>query len=179
MIKSSVTLMMLSYTDDVEQLTGLTAGRFFSEGGDGYMSIKKIAEKVKPDIIHLHSSKAGVIGRLAFDGKKTPLFYTPHGYSFLMQNYKPLKRLLFKSIETICAKRNCTTISCSPGEQEETLKLTKRAEYVNNGINLEELEKDLNDIEKEEHPSLYSLLDASAIRRTRSYSTWLRRVFRT
>ena len=37
--------MMLSYIDDVEQLTGLVAGRLFSEGGDGYMSIKKIAEK--------------------------------------------------------------------------------------------------------------------------------------
>lgn len=37
--------MMLSYTDDVEQRTGLAAGRLFSEGGDGYMSIKKIAEK--------------------------------------------------------------------------------------------------------------------------------------
>ena len=45
MIKSSVTLMMLSYIDDVEQLTGLVACRLFSEGGDGYMSIKKIAEK--------------------------------------------------------------------------------------------------------------------------------------
>ena len=45
MIKSFVTLMMLSYIDDVEQLTGLAAGRVFSEGGDGYMSIKKIAEK--------------------------------------------------------------------------------------------------------------------------------------
>ena len=37
--------MMLSYIDEVEQLTGLAAGRLFSEGGDGYMSIKKIAEK--------------------------------------------------------------------------------------------------------------------------------------
>lgn len=45
MIKSSVTPMMLSYTDDAEQRTGLAAGRLFSEGGDGYMSIKKIAEK--------------------------------------------------------------------------------------------------------------------------------------
>ena len=45
MIKSSVTLMLLSYIDDVEQLTGLAAGRLFSEGGDGSMSIKKIAEK--------------------------------------------------------------------------------------------------------------------------------------
>lgn len=117
-----------------------------------FFDVRKIAEKVKPDIIHLHSSKAGVVGRLAFDGKKIPLFYTPHGYSFLMQNYKPLKRFLFKSIETICAKRNCTTISCSPGEQEETLKLTKRAKYVNNGINLEELESSLKDIEKKDHP---------------------------
>lgn len=117
-----------------------------------FSDIKKIAEKVKPDIIHLHSSKAGVVGRLAFDGKKIPLFYTPHGYSFLMQNYTPLKRLMFKTIETICAKRNCTTISCSPGEQEETLKLTKRAKYVNNGINLEKLESSLKGIEKEEHP---------------------------
>ena len=69
-----------------------------------------------------------------------------------MQNYKPLKRFLFKSIETICAKRNCTTISCSPGEQNETLKLTKRAKYVNNGINVEELENSLKDIEKKDHP---------------------------
>ena len=45
MIKNSVTLMMLSYIDDVEQRTGLAAGRLFLEGGDGYMSIKKIAEK--------------------------------------------------------------------------------------------------------------------------------------
>lgn len=117
-----------------------------------FYDIKKIAEKVKPDIIHLHSSKAGVIGRMAFDGKRIPLFYTPHGYSFLMQNYKPLKRMMFKRIEKICAKRNCTTISCSLGEQEETLKLTKRAVYVNNGINLEELEKGLKNIENKDHP---------------------------
>ena len=44
MIKISVTLMMLSYTDDVEQLTGLAAGRLFQKEGR-YMSIKKIAEK--------------------------------------------------------------------------------------------------------------------------------------
>lgn len=117
-----------------------------------FSEIKRIAEKVKPDIIHLHSSKAGVVGRLAFDGKKIPLFYTPHGYSFLMQNYKPLKRFLFRSIEAICAKTNCTTISCSPGEQEETLKLTKRAKYVNNGVNMVELESELKGIEKKDHP---------------------------
>lgn len=114
--------------------------------------IKKIADEVHPDIIHLHSSKAGVIGRIAFNGKDVPLFYTPHGYSFLMENYKPAKRMMFKAIETVFAKRNCTTISCSPGEYQESLKLTKKATYVNNGINTVELDRMLSKVEKIDHP---------------------------
>ena len=55
-----------------------------------FIEIKSIAKKIKPDIIHLHSSKAGALGRFAFNGRKTPLFYTPHGYSFLMQNHSKL-----------------------------------------------------------------------------------------
>lgn len=42
-----------------------------------FFELKKIAAEVKPDVIHLHSSKAGAIGRVAFDGK-IPMFYTPH-----------------------------------------------------------------------------------------------------
>lgn len=87
-----------------------------------FFEVKKIAAKIKPDVIHLHSSKAGAIGRVAFNGK-IPMFYTPHGYSFLMENYKPMKRRMFKVIESVCAKRNCTTISCSVGEHQESLKL--------------------------------------------------------
>lgn len=114
--------------------------------------VKEIVEKIKPDIIHLHSSKAGVIGRVAFDGKKIPLFYTPHGYSFLMQNCNPLTKKIFKAIEAIMARCKCKTISCSLGEHEETLKLTKNATYVNNAINVEELEKKLKKIEQRQHP---------------------------
>lgn len=114
--------------------------------------VKRIAEEIKPDIIHLHSSKAGVVGRAAFNGKDVPLFYTPHGYSFLMENYKPMKRRMFHIIESICAKRNCITISCSPGEHQETLKLTDKAVYVNNGINITELDKVLAKVEKVDHP---------------------------
>ena len=114
--------------------------------------VKEIAEEIKPDIIHLHSSKAGVIGRLAFSGNDVPLFYTPHGYSFLMQNYRPLKRSVFKFIETVMAKRNCMTISCSEGEHQETLKLTKNATYVSNGINTKQLDELMKDVEKTNHP---------------------------
>lgn len=108
---------------------------------EAFIEIKSIAKKIKPDIIHLHSSKAGALGRFAFNGRKTPLFYTPHGYSFLMQNHSTVKRMIYKAVETICSRRNCTTISCSEGEHQETLKLTRNATYVNNGINIKDLQK--------------------------------------
>lgn len=121
------------------------------------IEVKKIAAKIKPDVIHIHSSKAGVIGRVAFNGK-IPMFYTPHGYSFLMENYKPMKRRMFELIESMCSKRNCTTISCSVGEHQETLKLTKRATYVNNGINMEKLQEIIDKTEKVEHSfTVYTL----------------------
>lgn len=115
------------------------------------IEIKKIASKIQPDIIHLHSSKAGAIGRWAFNGDKSSLFYTPHGYSFLMANHSPLKRLMYKTIETLSAKRRCTTISCSKGEHEESLRMTNQATYVDNGINRKELDRLLIGVQKEEH----------------------------
>jgi glycosyltransferase involved in cell wall biosynthesis len=118
-----------------------------------FLEIKKIATKVNPDVIHLHSSKAGALGRWAFDGKKIPLFYTPHGYSFLMQNHSPAQILIYKMVEIISGKRNCTTISCSEGEHQETLKLTKNATYVSNGINISELQNMVDSIgEMKPHP---------------------------
>lgn len=105
-----------------------------------FFEIKKISKEIRPDVIHLHSSKAGALGRFAFNGKKVPLFYTPHGYSFLMKNSSTLKRKLYKMIESICGKRSCITISCSLGEHKESKKISKRALLVNNGINIEELQ---------------------------------------
>lgn len=105
-----------------------------------FFEIRKIAKQVNPDIIHLHSSKAGALGRWAFNGKKIPLFYTPHGYSFLMQNHSVMKRKVYRALEMVCGKRNCMTISCSEGEHQESLKLTRNAVYVNNGINVNELQ---------------------------------------
>ncbi len=118
-----------------------------------FFEIRKIAEQVQPDIIHLHSSKAGALGRFAFNGKTGLLFYTPHGYSFLMKNHSVLKRLIYRTVETVCGKRNCTTISCSEGEHQETLKLTKDAVYVSNGININDLQKMMDSVgEVEKHP---------------------------
>lgn len=114
--------------------------------------VRHIVDQVKPNLIHLHSSKAGVIGRIAFDGKKIPLFYTPHGYSFLMEDVGFIKRNIYWLIEKTFAKSNCTIISCSFGEYQESIKLTPHATYVNNAINIESLKKSIENVKSEDHP---------------------------
>ena len=105
--------------------------------------VKKIIKKENPDIVHMHSSKAGIIGRLVISSKNRKLFYTPHGYSFLKQDDSKLKRFIYKSIEKVTAmyRRKCTIVACSEGEYKESLKLNKNSTYVNNGVNVKEIDK--------------------------------------
>ena len=44
--------------------------------------VRRIVKEEKPDMIHMHSSKAGAIGRLVISPKQAKLFYTPHSYAF-------------------------------------------------------------------------------------------------
>ena len=87
----------------------------------------------------------------AFNGRKIPLFYTPHGYSFLMKSVNKKKRFIFKMIERFCALRDCVTISCSRGEHKETKKMTSKAIYIDNGINTKSLQKMLVKVAREEN----------------------------
>lgn len=113
-----------------------------------FFELKKLARQIKPDIVHLHSSKAGVIGRFLFNNSGVPVFYTPHGYSFLMQDSSRIKCLLYKTIEKACARLNCTTVSCSYGENEETLKLTRRAVDIDNGVDIEKFNELISRVSK-------------------------------
>jgi glycosyltransferase involved in cell wall biosynthesis len=70
-----------------------------------------------------------------------------------MQHHSPSKRFIYKELERISGKRHCTTISCSEGEHQETLRLTKDATYVSNGINIGELQRIIDSIdEAKPHP---------------------------
>lgn len=112
----------------------------FSKDLAALKEMKKIAKKVQPDVIHLNSSKAGILGRWLFRNSKTPVFYTPHGYSFLMTNISKKKKLFYRSLEKVFAFKNVETIACSKGEYEITKELTSNATYVDNGINLREFD---------------------------------------
>jgi len=106
-----------------------------------YLEIRRIFNKVEPDIVHLHSSASGFIGRIVIPCKRTKVFYTPHGYSFLSDDLSKFKKKIFFAIERISAKKRSMTIACSKREYDDALKVSKNATYVNNGVDLNFLSK--------------------------------------
>lgn len=111
-----------------------------------YFEVKNLLLKIQPDIVHLHSSKAGGLGRLIKYQNGEKVFYTPHGYSFLYENGKGVKKTLFLLIEKILGKKDVTTIACSEGEYKASKKVTNKSICINNSINTKYLSKFYNDI---------------------------------
>ena len=108
--------------------------------------LRRIESEIKPDIIHLHSSIAGGIGRLAFNGKNNALIYTPHGYAHILMG-PGIKSLVYKLIEKILGKRNCITLTCCESEDEVAKSLCNQTAYIETGVNLKDLGETLDGIE--------------------------------
>jgi len=69
-----------------------------------YYELKKIIKQGNFDVVHLHSSKAGILGRIA--AKKcmiSNIIYTVHGW-WPIEQYKGLKQSLFVFVERFAAK---------------------------------------------------------------------------
>lgn len=112
-----------------------------------FFEVRKIIKEEDPDVIHLHSSKAGFIGRFATNCKKKTMLYNPHGFSFLMKDCSRIKRTIYWLLEKFGALRKCTIVGCSKGEYKEALKLSKNSICINNGINIEKLSHEIENIE--------------------------------
>jgi len=130
-----------------------------------FLAILEIAKFLKQrqfDIIHLNSSKAGVIGALAnklavllANTKHTKVIYTAHGWAYL-EPQNTLKQVLYLNLERLANNLRHATIVLSNKEKEVALKYqTAKKEnifIIPNGIALNKLifldkktaKKDLN-----------------------------------
>ena len=108
--------------------------------------LREIEKEVRPDIIHLHSSIAGGIGRLAFRKAKVSVVYTPHGYAHILMG-AGLKSKVYGMLEKILGRTNHITLTCCESEDEEAKKLCKRTAYIETGVNLQDLSAALDDIQ--------------------------------
>jgi len=102
----------------------------------GTFKLYKALKKLNPDVIHLHSSKAGVLGRIAhfFLFNKKKLFYTPHGYYFLRTDISKTKQTIYRLIEKYSQVIfGGTTIACGDTEYYIAKSMGKAA-LIRNGI---------------------------------------------
>jgi glycosyltransferase involved in cell wall biosynthesis len=88
-------------------------------------------------VIHLHSSRAGFLGRLAIATlwTKPKSYYSPHSFAFLNLEFSLLKRKLIWLVEYILANLTKTSfVASGPTEYELAFHLSRQTLLVTNGI---------------------------------------------
>lgn len=101
--------------------------------------LRNLVREYKPDVVHMHSSQAGVLGKIATIGHSCSKAYSPHGFSFLREDVKGWKRSLFFLIERLFSLCNCVTVASSATEFRIARKVTSKSILIMNGISSDSL----------------------------------------
>ncbi|HNW38892.1 MAG TPA: glycosyltransferase family 4 protein [Candidatus Omnitrophota bacterium] len=89
-------------------------------------------KKNRIQIVHTHSSKAGILGRLAAKFAKTPvIIHTVHGWSFNDYQFRPVN-YLYRFLERICATFTSKIIVVSSFDQAKGLRnsIASKERYI-------------------------------------------------
>lgn len=104
-----------------------------------FFEIKKHLLVIKPDIVHCHSSKAGILGRLASYHLKIKNVFTVHGWAFT-EGVSTKKALIYRYIEKYIAYITDKIITVSEYDRQYALKNgvsnTEQMITIHNGIKL-------------------------------------------
>ncbi|HGV3453263.1 TPA: glycosyltransferase [Raoultella planticola] len=139
----------------------------------GLLAIRKKVKVINPDIVHLHSSIAGFLGRLSLIGFNNPsIFYSPHCISFMRKDINKFKRYAFILLERVSCIRKSTYLACSRSELSVIEKeLRENVLLIENAIELESFQGNrpgvknsnasiivvnVGGIRKQKDPSLFS-----------------------
>jgi len=102
--------------------------------------------RFKPDYVHLHSSFAGFIGRVALFIPRKKILYSPHGFAFQKSDQKKLVRKIYYFVEYILAYRSKAIVASGRGE--EVAALTLKGAQVIYVPNFSDLEKPILNVSK-------------------------------
>lgn len=93
---------------------------------------------LRPDAVHLHSSKAGAVGRLAHLGMRGTVIYQPHGFAFMRSDVSATHQFIFGCIEAALAMLPGKVVACSQGEADASRRFLawRQVHVVPNGISL-------------------------------------------
>jgi glycosyltransferase involved in cell wall biosynthesis len=99
------------------------------------LRLSQLFDRIGPDLVHLHSSKAGLAGRLAARGR-LPTMFQPHGWSWLAAP-RPVVRAAV-AWERLAARWTALYVCVGEGEaaQARAQGLSGRYCVVRSGVNL-------------------------------------------
>lgn len=129
--------------------------------GLAYQKIKKLIEKFRPDIVHTHAAKSGVIGRLAADACKVPVIvHTFHGHIF-HSYFGKFKTNTFIQIERYLARRSTGIIAISQSQKDELANIYKicpenKIQIVPLGLDLDKFQNQ-QDMKRAEFRQRYNI----------------------
>jgi glycosyltransferase involved in cell wall biosynthesis len=123
------------------------AGREISLKNDSkaLISLINILRNYRDAVVHLHSSKAGFLGRIAcrYLGIKR-VIYTPHGASFIRTDVSRRDRWTFRLLERFGAFFGGVVVGCGKSEAELYRHLGGNGLFVANGVPISSIEKNEN-----------------------------------
>jgi glycosyltransferase involved in cell wall biosynthesis len=120
---------------DVPMVRSIRPGRDLAD----LRALVELARRVQPDVIHTHSSKAGVLGRLAAASAGRPAVHTPHTFAFLFRaEFRAWQRALFRALEVQLTGSTAAVVAVSRSEAESMCRSgvvpRERVRVVPNGI---------------------------------------------
>ncbi|MCR5755323.1 MAG: glycosyltransferase [Acetatifactor sp.] len=113
--------------------------------------IKQCFRNEQPDIVHIHSTKAGIDARLGLLGVKVKKYYTPHGFCFLRKDHNAIKKAILRIMESTLAMMCDGIIACGKYEYEEARKITKNVVLIENGLDIGFVDWALENVKMKEH----------------------------
>jgi glycosyltransferase involved in cell wall biosynthesis len=111
-----------------------------------FLKLLKLMREKRPDVVHLHSSKAGVLGRAAcrLAGIRN-VFYSPRGFSFIRQDVSRMKKGFYYFAEKAASFLGGRIIALSTDELLWARRLSPGAVLVPNSVDMDVVEKARNE----------------------------------
>jgi glycosyltransferase involved in cell wall biosynthesis len=104
-----------------------------------FYAVHRWIRALRPDIVHAHSSYAGLYVRLAMPRCRGSVVYTPHGFAFERRDISRLKRAVFWLAEALCSLGGGQIAAVSPREAELARRLPGRlaVTYIPNVVRVD------------------------------------------
>src|ERR671936_826314 len=85
------------------------------------VALARLLRRLRPDLVHTHSAKAGAIGRPIAAALSIPVVHSPHCFPFLSLHYGARRRAFAERVERALAPLTRTILCVADDERREAL----------------------------------------------------------